>query len=563
MVKGKLDKRIIDRFILIAKPFFTSELRSKAIGLLILLICFAITLQGVNVLLSYVGRDFMTALSLRQKDEFIHNLLLYLLAFALATPMVVFYRYTEERLTLLWRRWLSLHVVGKYLGRRAYYQLTWDDSIDNPDQRIEEDVRTFCSQTLSFFLIILNSCIAVVAFMKILFQISEWLSLAVIAYAFVGSVTTYFLGKPLISLNFAQLKKDADYRYKLINIRDNAEAVAFYGVESREITRIRQKLVEALDNLLSIINWNRNLNFFTTGYNYIVSILPTIIVAPLYLDGKIEFGVVTQAAFAFAQVLGALSIIVLNFQSISTYLAVIKRLGSFIERVHEFELLPVPSSTIQIIETKEKGLQIKNLNIYAPRTDAALIKDLNLNIASGSLLITGPSGSGKSSIIRAVSGLWERGEGEIFRPQRSECFFIPQRPYTGLGTFRSLLLYGLHRRGFLDHELMSVVNELELGDLVRRIGGLNTTLDWPSVLAAGEQQRIAFARLFLARPSCVFLDEATTALEPENEQEIYIKLKKVANIIISVGHRAMLSKYHDTILELKGDGSWSVQKGQK
>ena len=557
---SKVDKQLIKRFAEIAKPFFVSEHKKRAVALIVLLVAFALTIGKVNEQMSFVARDFMTALSLRQKDDFFTSLIHYLIAFGIATPIVVFYRYTEERLVLLWRRWLSLHIVGKYLKSKAYYRLTWNANIDNPDQRIEEDVRTFCATTLSFFLIILNSGITVYNFVPILLDISGWLVVAALAYSFIGSITTYFLGRPLISLNFAQLKKDADYRYKLINIRDNAEAIALYGVEKREVTRVRQKLVAALTNLLSIINWNRNLSFFTTGYNYLISILPTIIVAPLYLDGKIEFGVVTQANFAFVQVLGALTFIVVQFQGISNYLAIIKRLGSFQESIEEVENESYQQEkTIKISESGE-SLKLSNVTIYAPNSNAMLIDRLSFEMDSGALLITGPSGTGKSSIIRAISGLWNSGEGEIIRPDKDQCFFIPQRAYIGLGSFRSQLLYGVQKRGFLDHELMSVLRELELDDLVRRIGGLDATLDWPSVLAAGEQQRIAFARLYLRRSSCIFLDEATTALEPKNEQDIYLKLKKSSRIVVSVGHRATLSKYHDWVLELKGDGSWTLNK---
>lgn len=560
MVVKRLDRQAVNRFLLIAKPFFVSELRWRALGLLALLVSLALLISGgVNVILSYVGRDFFTALTLREKEEFAKQLLRYLGAFAVATPIVVFYRYTEERLALLWRRWLSINLVGKYLSNKSYYELTWDNSIDNPDQRIEADIRTFCSTTLSFFLIILNSCIAIFFFVGILWSISHWLTIAVFGYAFLGSVATYLLGKPLISLNFAQLKKDADYRYKLINVRDNAEAIAFYGVEDREVTRIRQRLGAALENLLSIINWNRNLNFFTTGYNYLIAILPTVIVAPLYFDKKIEFGVVTQANFAFGQVLGALSIIVLNFQSISSYVAVIKRLGSFFESIDNIKDSSKDTGRIAL-GSAENRIEFSNVTIRAPNNQSALIEELSFCLERGSLLITGPSGSGKSSILRALAGLWHSGAGEILSPPRSRCFFVPQRSYMGLGTFRSQLLYGLRRRGLIDKEIQSVIRKVELDDLVQRIGGLDALLDWPSVLAAGEQQKVAFARLFLGKPEYVFLDEATTALEPDNERRLYEQLKDSVRIIVSVGHRAMLSKYHTHVLELLGNGKWRLEK---
>jgi vitamin B12/bleomycin/antimicrobial peptide transport system ATP-binding/permease protein len=276
----RFDGKAWGRFYSIAKLYFFSEKKRQAWSLLLLLALFSITNNGLNVLMNYVGRDFMTALSLKEKDDFFHQLYLYLGAFCLATPIVVFYRYTEERLGLYWRQWLSLKLLSLYFSNRAYYKINLERIIDNPDQRIEEDIRTFTTLSLSFLLIIFNSIITLVSFMGILWSISFPLTLAAVGYAVVGSIATYYLGRPLISLNFSQLKKEADYRYKLISIRDHAESIAFYRGERKEMIRVRQRLKVALDNLRLIIDWNRNLGFFRTGYNYVIVVLPTVIVAP-------------------------------------------------------------------------------------------------------------------------------------------------------------------------------------------------------------------------------------------------------------------------------------------
>lgn len=237
--------------------------------------------------MSYIGRDFMTALSVRDRETFVRELYFYLGAFAIAAPLSVFYRYTEERLALFWRRWFSHRILKQYFHHRAYYRLSWYQGIDNPDQRIEEDVRSFTATSLSLFLIFLQSAIALVAFTGVLSSISWRLTATAFLYAAVGSVATYFLGRPLISLNFEQLRKEANYRYKLVRVRDNAEFIAFIGGEARELTRTRQRLKEAVRNITKIIKRNRLLNFFTTGYNFFTIVLPTIVVAPLYLDGAI------------------------------------------------------------------------------------------------------------------------------------------------------------------------------------------------------------------------------------------------------------------------------------
>lgn len=553
----KFDKRALRQFRSIAAPFFFSEMRWRAYGMLLLLGVFALSVSGINVLLSYVGRDFMTALSLREKEEFVRQLYRYLLVFGLATPVVVFYRYTEERLGLMWRRWLSRKMIERYFNHNAYYKLTAFAGIDNPDQRIADDIRSFTSQSLSFLLIITNSLIALFSFLGILWNISSSLVIVVVIYAGVGSLATYFLGRPLIGLNFSQLKKEADYRYKLINVRDNAESIAFYGKEHKESQRARQRLKIALTNLLGIINWNRNLNFFTTGYNYLVTILPTIIVAPAYLNGDIEFGTITQAGFAFGQVLGALSIIVHNFGSLSSFAAVVTRLGSFWDALDEIESGRILGSEIKMI--RGDSVEFKNVTIFTPKRDQVLLRDMTVQLDPGqSLLITGASGSGKSSMLRVLAGLWKSGEGTIITPQRENAMFLPQRPYMVLGPLRSQLLYVGGPHALDDEYLYSIIKEVELEEMFHRIGGFDVELDWPNVLSTGEQQKIGFARLIIGQPEYAFLDEATTALDAETEAHLYKRLKTIVKSFVSVGYSSSLARYHDVVLDLTGGGAWRL-----
>jgi len=559
---AKIDNTTLHRFKKIAPLFFKSELKWKAIGLVVLLVAFSLTMGGLNFLMNFINGHFITALSIRERDEFFRQLYNYLGAFALATPVVVFYRYTEERLGLLWRKWLSRNFLNNYFAHRAYYKINFSGNIDNPDQRIVEDVRFFVGNTLSFFLQILNSLISLFGFMWILWSISIYLVIAVIAYAFVGSCLTYFLGKPLIGLNFSQLKKDADYRYKLINVRDNAESIAFLGDEKKELTRTRQRLKIALDNLLQIINWSRNLNFFTTGYNYIVTVIPIVIVAPLYLDEKIEMGQVFQAAAAFNVVLAALAFVVANFGGLSALAAVVNRLGSFCEAIEEVEK-DMDSPTKKIQAADGPTVKCDHLTILTPKRDQILIKDLSFELEKGGLLITGPSGSGKSSILRSIAGLWNTGEGSIVRPPLHSSMFVPQRPYMVLGSFRNQLMYAVPERGISDKKLMSVLELVGLNETIRRLGGFDSILDWPSILSTGEQQRLAFARLILAKPKFAILDEATTAMDHATEEHLYGLIREIAPLFISVGYRSALSKFHDTILSLELGGSWKIEQPDK
>jgi putative ATP-binding cassette transporter len=551
----KFDQKAWIRLYRLAKPFFFSELGWKARGVLAMLLGLSLAIKGFDVVMSYIGRDFMTALSLRQKDDFIHSLLLYLLAFCVAVPLAVFYRYTEERLALMWRRWFSHHVLEKYFRQQSYYRLGWYGKIDNPDQRLEEDIRSFTSMSLSLFLIFLQSGIALFAFMGVLSSISWTLTATAVAYAVFGSICTYFLGRPLINLNFDLLKREADYRYKLIKVRDNAESIAFYRDERRELKRARQKLKDALVALLRIINRNRTLNFFTTGYNYILIILPTIVVAPLYLRGEIEFGVVTQSAVAFSHVINALSVIIINFGSLSAYAAVVRRLGMFTEVLDEANK---PRQGVPLQDSEL--LEVKDLTILTPDKKRPLVQNLSLSISHGGLLICGPSGCGKSSILRVFSGLWDASSGEIRRPAYSLSMYVPQRPYLVLGSLRNQLTYGSERSGFTDQELIKVLNEVELSEMYRRVGGLEATVDWSATLSNGEQQRLGLARLMLRRPAYVFLDEATTAIDEEGERLIYEKIQGFARLIVSVGYRSNLQRHHDYVLELLGDGNWRLER---
>jgi putative ATP-binding cassette transporter len=554
---SRIDRNVIRRFFSLAAPFFRSELRYAALGLVALVLALSLTINGIGVIMSYIGRDFMTALQTKDSALFRVKLLQYIGAFLIATPIVVYYSYSEQRLSLLWRRWLSHRILARYFSDRAYYRLNLKGEIDNPDQRIEEDVRSFCAQSLTFCLILFNSSVQLFLYVYVLWSISWKLLVAAFSYAAIGSVVTYFLGRPLVGLNFAQLKKEADYRYKLINIRDSAESIAFYGREFQEFTRTRQRLKSALSNLLQVINWNRNLQFFTTGYNYILTILPTIIVAPLFFDGQIEFGAVIQAGAAFGFVINALSIVVNHFGNLSVFAAVINRLGSFSEALDRAQEPLSPGALISV--RQGDALELRGVTIWTPRREQVLIKNLSFAMQSNSLLISGPSGSGKSSILRAIAGLWDSGSGTIIRPDLKNALFLPQRPYMILGSLRSQLLYGVSRKGLLDRELIAVLDQVRLTEMFRRVGGLDAVLDWPNILGTGEQQRLAFARLLLIKPSLVFLDEATTAMDQSIEQLLYELLPKCVGQYVSTGDVANLGKFHKHILSLQGDGTWKFE----
>lgn len=501
-----------------------------------------------------MGRDFFDALTLKNAPRFYQELQRYLVAFVVASVVVALYRYAEERLALIWRRWLSLKLMGMYFGNRAYYRIGTESLIDNPDQRIEADIRSFTSQTLSFMLILMNSVIGLFLFIKVLWAISPPLTVIAIGYALFGSFMSYLLGRQLIWLNFTQLQREADYRYKLVNVRDNAESIALYHGERKEQTRARQLLSQALLNLRRIIGKNRNLNVFTNLYNYLIPVIPQVVVAPLYFSGEVTLGVVTQSTVAFAQTLGALSIIVTNFGSLTAFAAVINRLGGFFEVLEEVEWRKERAKGV-IDYRHENRLAFHDVTILPPRGGRAVVTSLSFSLEAGQrLLICGPSGSGKSTILRAIAGLWNNGEGLITRPRLRTTLFVPQRPYMILGSFRNQLLYVKRRTGVSETVLWEALRAARLMATVERIGNLDVELDWPNVLSMGEQQRIAFARLFIVHPEFAFLDEATTAVEPAVQAEVYRQLAERVKSYVSVGHRDALAPFHDCVLQLNGDG---------
>jgi putative ATP-binding cassette transporter len=503
----------------------------------------------------------MTAFSLKESDQFLQRLLIYLATFLLAAPVTVFYSYTEQRLALLWRLWLSRTILRKYFAGLAFYKVSWYEGIDNPDQRIEEDVRNFCSTTLSLFLIACNSILTLVLFIGILWSISFYLIIGVIVYSVGGSLITFWIGKPLVNLNFSQLKKEADYRYKLVNVRDNAESIAFYRGQRKEFTRVRQRLKKALENFRKIINLNRNLGFFITTYNNFKPVLPLIIVSPLYLRGQIEFGVVTQSADAFVRVVEALSILIVHFGTISSVAALATRLGSFIEILEDAHQVETGKNVIETIE--EPLIAVRGVTIIVPNRDQTLVRNLSFEQQEGGLMISGTSGTGKSSVFRVLAGLWKRGSGQVVRPPLSDCVFLPQKPYLVIGSLRNQLFYTLHRRVASDEEIMEILKKVGLSSIVKRVGSLGEFADWGSLLSVGEQQQLAFARLLLTRPKYVFLDESTTAVEPRVEARLYQQLQKQTRAYVSITNREALYAFHDSVIEIKDDGTWEQRSLRK
>ncbi len=576
---GRFELRRWQRFRAIAGPYWRSEERWRAGVLVTLLALLLLGQTAFNLQFVHQSGELTSALAARDGERFWASIRWTLGLLVVAVPLWATYYWVRDTLGLHWRRWLTHRFIDAWLRNRAYYTLGPVADIDNPDQRIAEDVATFTQQSLYFLTIAVGATIQLIAFVAVLWSISHTMVYFLVGYALFGTlVTTLVFGRPLVGLNFRQLRREADFRFGLVRIREHAEPIAFSHGELDEAERVKGRFEAVFTNWRRLIRTQFGLNLFQYAFSFLTLVLPSAIIASRVLSGELEVGRAVQAGGAFTAILAAMTVVVEHFEGLSRLSAGVDRLYGFARSLDaRADGAPMGTRLVggappvaggadgpRIDAVAGHRLALEHVTLTTPDRSRTLVVDLSIVVEPGrGLLIAGGSGGGKSSLLRAVAGLWTAGSGRIERPGPEQLVFLPQQPYMALGSLRDQLLYPRRDRAtadarLTDTRLHALLAQVNLGELADRLGGLDAVHDWAKVLSIGEQQRLAFARVLLAEPRFAMLDEATSALDAANEERLYRALAATRTTPVSVSHRSGVVRFHADVLELPGDGSWRV-----
>ncbi|WP_392535127.1 ABC transporter ATP-binding protein/permease [Nostoc sp. C117] len=530
----------------------------RAWAMLILLVLLIIAFVGVTAFNSFLNR-YLVDIILQEKDysKFINSIYFYAAGLVLVTLLLGFSRFVRKQIALDWYKWLNNQILDKYLSNRAYYKINFKTDIDNPDQRLSQEIEPITSNALNFSATFLEKVLEMITFAIIIWTISQQIAVALVIYTIMGNFIAVYLNQELNSINQAEIESKADYNYCLTHVRNHAESIAFFQGEQQESNIIERRFSKLITNSKRKIDWERNRDIFNRAYQVAIELFMLFILAPLYIKGEIDFGQVGQASVASFMFATALGELITAFGTSGNFSSYVERLAEFSDALEDVTKQPAKVSTIKTIE--ENHFAFENVTLQTPNYEQVIVEDLSLSVQPGEgLLIVGPSGRGKSSLLRAIAGLWNAGTGRLMRPPLEQVLFLPQRPYIILGTLREQLLYPNTNRQMSDAELEEVLQQVNLQNLLSRVDGFDTEVPWENILSLGEQQRLAFARLIVTHPSFTILDEATSALDLKNEGSLYQQLQETKTTFISVGHRESLFDYHQWVLELSQDSSWQI-----
>nr|WP_294524185.1 ABC transporter ATP-binding protein/permease [uncultured Rhodopila sp.] len=555
----------------LARPYFmTSEEKWSARGLLLAIVALNLTNVGLSVIFNFWRREFYNSLqdkdwksflellfTFRPSDSGIFGIMPGFCELAAIFIIVAVYAvYLNQFLQIRWRRWLTRQFLAEWLADRAYYNisLTVDRAAigtDNPDQRIAEDLRDFTETTLTLSLGLLSNIVSLGSFVVILWGLSGsieafgipipgymvWVALG---YAIIGTWLTHLVGRPLALLNFRQQRVEADFRYALLRIRENMESIALYRGEEEERVTLRERFTAVVGNWRQIMTRTKLLNSLTNGYSQVAVVFPIVVAAPRYFSGAIQLGGLMQIVGAFSQVQGSMSWFVDSYASLAQWRAIVERLATF----HRAIVKARAETDGGFIKAEAPADTVRLHDVTMSLPDGTRLLDgADLTLTAGhSLVITGRTGSGKSTLFRVLAGIWPFGHGSVEVPPKS--FFLPQRPYIPLGTLRHVITYPNAVDAFTPEEISQALIDAGLPQLISR---LEHDDNWPQRLSGGEQQRIALARALLAKPDWIFLDEATASLDPDAEEELYHVLKqRLPNTtLVSIAHRPSVAAFHE------------------
>ncbi len=563
-------KNTVKDFSRIAVPYYRSEDKWAGRVLLITVIGLQLFQVWLNVRFNAWYNTFYTALQNKDWDTFIWQLGVFSLLAAFFIVSAVYQVYLQQWLQIRWRNWLTKRYLGRWLGQSTHYRMRLKgDQADNPDQRIADDIRQFVDSTLDIGIALLGSIVTLVSFVVILwtlssatplmigasnFNIPGYLVWAALIYAVIGTWVTHLVGRPLVKLNFDQQRYEADFRFSLVRLRENAEEVTLLAGEPAEEARLRDRFSWVIRNWYAIMQRRKRLTFLTAGYSQVAIIFPFLVVSPVYFFGSMTLGGLMQIASAFGQVQSALSFFVTAYTSLADWKAVLNRLSGFEASIDWAEGLDRTAPRVEFVSDGARRLSADTLTVGLPN-GKEIVRVEGLSIEPGErVLVTGPSGSGKTSLFRALGGVWPFGSGSIRVPKEARVLVLPQRPYLPLGTLRGALAYPGPEDAFKPEEITEVLDAVGLSSLRSE---LDTTAYWTDKLSGGEKQRLSIARALLQKPDWLFLDEATSALDEASEADLYrLLLAKLPDAaIVSIGHRSSLVQFHNRFFELQPDAA--------